>query len=148
MLGHVQLLKRDHAGALALSDRALEERPSCQGAWSLKANILNYSGRPAEAIPLAKRAVRLSPVSPPFYPEVLATAHYLSGGFEAAIATAFETLALAPDSVDARVVLAASCVATGRVDAARAVAREILSIDPGFTRARFVASQPTATPPC
>jgi tetratricopeptide (TPR) repeat protein len=142
MLAHVQLLKRDHAAALDLAERALEERPSCQGAWSQKANILNYSGRPEEAIPLALRAVRLSPVSPPFYPEVLATAHYLSGSFEAAIAAALETLALAPDSVDSRVLLVASYRATGRSEAAQQAAREILSIDPAFTRARFLASQP------
>jgi adenylate cyclase len=142
MLGHLELLRGEHDRALELADRALDSRPGCQGVWSLKANILNYSGRPEEAIPFALRAVRMSPVSPPFYPEVLATARYLSGGFEAAIAAALETLALAPDSVDARVVLLASYVATGRLDAAREVAREILSIDPAFTRARFVASQP------
>ena len=77
-----------------------------------------------------------------FFPEVLATAHYLCGRFEEAMTSAHEALALAPDSVDARIVLVASLVETGRVDAAKAAAQEILSIDPRFTLARFSSSQP------
>jgi len=146
VLGHMHLMKRDHDQALALSEQALEERPSCQAAWGLKANILNYSGSPEEAIPLAKQSLRLSPVAQTFFPEVLATALYLCGRFEEAMTAANEALALAPDSVDARVVLAASLVETGRLDAAREAAREILSIDRGFTLERFSASQPYRDP--
>jgi adenylate cyclase len=146
ILGHMHLMRREHDEALALSEQALEKRPSCQAAWGLKANILNYSGRPEEAIPLAKQSLRLSPVAQTFFPEVLATAHYLSGRLEEAMTAAHEALALAPDSLDARVVLAASLVETGRLDAAREAGREILSIDPGFTLERFVASQPYRDP--
>ncbi len=146
MLGHMHLMKREHDEALALSDRALEERPSCQAAWGLKANILNFCGRPEEAVPLAKQSLRLSPVAQTFFPEVLATAHYLCGRLEEAMTTAYEALALAPDSVDARVVLAASFVETGRLDAARLAAQEILSIDPRLTLKRFAASRPYRDP--
>lgn len=142
MLAHVHLMKRDYEEALALSARALKERPSCQGAFSLRANILNYCGNPQEAIPLAKQAIRLSPVAQPWFPEVLATADYLCGNFEEAIASANQALALAPDSIDARLLLTASLVETGRLEVAKETAREILSIDPDFTLARFSASQP------
>jgi TolB-like protein len=142
MLGHMHLMKREHDEALALGDQALEERPSCQAAWGLKANILNFSGRPEEATPLAKQSLRLSPVAQTFFPEVLAAAHYLCGRAEEAIATAHEALAIAPDSVDARVVLTASLVETGRLDAAQQGAREILSVDRRFTLVRFAASRP------
>ncbi len=142
MLGHMHLMKREHDRALELADEALDERPSCQAAWGLKANILNYCGTPEEAIPLAKQSLRLSPVHQTFFPEVLATAHYLCGRYEEALTTAYEALALAPDSVDARVVLVASLVATARPDAATEAAREILSIDPRFTLHRFSTSQP------
>ena len=142
MLAHMHLMKREHDAALALSDQALVERPSCQGAYSLKANVLNYCAKPQDAIAPAKQAIRLSPVSQPWFPEVLATAYYLSGRVEEAIASANQALALAPDSTDARLILAASLVETRRVDAAREVGREILSIDAGFTLQRFSASQP------
>ena len=116
--------------------------PSCQGAYGLRANVLNYCGRPEEAAPLARQSIRLSPVAQTFFPEVLATAHYLCGQLEEAIAAADKALALAPDSVDARVVLSASLVESGRVEAAQQAALEILSIDPRLTLVRFAASRP------
>jgi adenylate cyclase len=146
MLGHMHLMKREHDDALALSEQALEERPSCQAAWGLTANILNYSGRPEEAIPLAKQSLRLSPVAQTFFPEVLATSYYLCGRFEEAMTAAHEALALAPDSLHARVVLAASLVETGRTEAAREIALEIRSIEPGFSLERFASSQPYRDP--
>lgn len=142
MLAHVHLMRRNYEEALTLSDRALQDRPSCQGAFSLRANILNYCGRPREAIPLAMQAIRLSPVAQPWFPEVLATADYLSGNFEDAIVAANQALGLAPDSIDARLLLIASLVETGRLDVAKETGREILSIDPSFTLNRFSDSQP------
>jgi TolB-like protein/tetratricopeptide (TPR) repeat protein len=146
MLAHVHLLKREHEEALRLADQALGKRPSCQAALNLKANILNYCERPEEAIPLAKQAIRLSPVAPPWYPEVLATSQFLCGRHEEAIAAANQALALAPDSLHARLVLAASLVETGRLDAARETGREILSMNPAFTLKRFALSQPYRDP--
>jgi len=146
MLAHVHLLKREHEEALRLADRALGERPSCQAAFNLKANILNYCERPAEAIPLARQAIRLSPVAPPWYPEVLATSQLLCGRHEEAISAANQALALAPDSLHARLVLAASLVETGRLEAAKETGREILSMDPAFTLKRFALSQPYRNP--
>ena len=146
MLAHMHLMKREYEQALITSSRAVEERPSCQAAFSLNANILNYLSKPKEAVHQAKQAIRLSPVAQPWFPEVLATSYYLSGSYEDAIAAANQALALAPDSVDARIVLAAALVETGRLDAARHAAPEILSIDPGFTLKRFSDSQPYREP--
>ncbi len=146
MLGHLYLMKREHDEALALSERGLEKRPSCQGACALKANILNFCGRPEEALPLAKQAIRLSPVAQTFFPEVLATAHYLCGRLEEATTAACDALAVAPDNVDARIVLAASFVESGRLAAARQTVREILSIDARLTLERFRGSRPYRDP--
>ena len=142
MLGHMHLMKREHDDALSMAEKALEVRPSCQVAWGLKANILNYCEKPREAIPLAKQSIRLSPVAQTFFPEVLATAYYLCGHFEEAMTAANEALALAPDSIDSRVVLTASLVETRRLEAAREIAREIALLDPDFTLERFSASRP------
>ena len=146
MLGHVHLMKRDHANALRISGKALHERPSCQGAFSLRANILNYCGRSLEAIPLAKQAIRLSPVAEPWFPEVLSAAYFLSGNFDDAIGACNDALALAPDSINARLILAASFIESGQLSLATATAAEILEIDPTFTLARFEKSQPYKDP--
>ena len=146
MLGNMHLMKREHDEALAMSEKALEERPSCQAAWGLKANILNYCGNPQDAIPLAKKSIRLSPVAQTFFPEVLATAYYLSGRHEEAMSAAYEALSIAPDSVDALIVVAASLVETGRVEAASEIASEILSIDPDFSLSLLNRSRPYRDP--
>ena len=146
MLAQMHLMKREHDEAQQLGERAIEERPSCQGAYSLAANILNYSGCPDEAIPLAKQAIRLSPVAEPWFPEVLATSQYLCGRYEEAIADANQSLALAPDNVNLRLVLAASLAETGRLESAREAGREIYSIDPSFTLKRYAPSQPYRDP--
>ena len=72
MLAQIYLLQKDHAKALAEAELAVLARPSCDGSYVAKANILNYLGRPAEAIELAKFAMRLTPVYPVYYPAVLA----------------------------------------------------------------------------
>ncbi len=142
MLAHMHLMRREYDEALDASERALAERPSCQGAYGLRANILNYCGLPDAAIPLAKQAIRLSPVAQTFIPEVLATAHYLRGDLEQAIESAHATLAQAPDNANARLVLVAALVETGRLEAARDAAREVPSVDPGFTLQRFARCHP------
>jgi adenylate cyclase len=146
MLSHMHLMRREHDAAMALSERALAERPSCQGAFCLRANILNFSGLPEEAVPLALQAIRLSPLVQTFYPEVLAHACYLCGRLEEAIEAAHRTLRQAPDSVDARVLLVVCLVDSGRVEAARKAAAELLAVDPGFHIQRFARCQPYRDP--
>lgn len=146
MLSHMHLMRREHDAAMALSERALAERPSCQGAFGLRANILNFSGLPEQAVPLAQQAIRLSPLAQTFYPEVLAHAYYLCGRLEEAIEAAHRTLRLAPDSVDARVLLVVCLLGTGRVEAARKAAAELLAVDPSFRIRRFERCQPYRDP--
>jgi len=68
MMAQIYLLQHDHSKAIAEAELAVLARPSCDGSYAAKAYILNYLGRPAEAIELAKYAMRLTPVYPIFYP--------------------------------------------------------------------------------
>ena len=140
MLGYAHLLREEHNQALEYSEKSVVERPSCPTAFSMRANILNYCGQPEAAIEPAKTAIRLSPLAQTMYPEVLAFSHFLCGRLEEALETAHSTLALAPDSVDSRVVLAASLVEAGRLASAREVVEDIVAIDPMFDLNRFKAS--------
>ena len=142
MLAHLQLLDRNYDDALDLSDAALRQRPSCHAVYCNQANILNYCGRPEEAIEPALHAIRLTPVTPTFYPEVLATAYYLTEQFEKALSECDRTLALAPDNVHAQLIAIASLMETCRLAAAQGKAAELLSKEAGFTVRRFIESQP------
>src|SRR3990172_6386996 len=57
------------------------------------------------------------------------SAYHLSGRFEDAMTAGNQALALAPDSVDARLVLAASLVETRRLDAAQEAVRDSLGLE-------------------
>ncbi len=142
ILGHVHLLARRHDDALAEADRAVQARPSCNGVYALKANFLNYAGGARDAIELALRAIRLTPVYPPLYPAILAASYQACGRYDEAVRAAQVVVERQPDNVDARLILAGANAALGRHDAARAAAQDVLRIEPAFSLAAFAQGQP------
>ena len=145
-MAQIHLIKGEH-------DRALEEikkagfiRPGCGGVPAIKANILNYIGRPTEAIELAKRAIRITPVFPMWYPSILARAYYLCDRNEEAIAVAKEILNRNQDQLDALLILAYASTAINRVNDAHQAVREIIRVKPGFTLEEYAKSQPYRDP--
>jgi adenylate cyclase len=62
--GLVRRARRDHRGALDAFDRAIQLDPNFARAWAQKANQLVMLGQPEEALPLAFRAITLSPRDP------------------------------------------------------------------------------------
>jgi adenylate cyclase len=141
-LAQINLLRKDHHQALQSVEQALLERPSCDASFAVKASILNYLGRPLEAIPLARQAMRISPVHPSYYPMVLATSAYFGNRFEDARAAAEQALAIDQEDVDALVVLTAVLVRLDRLESARGIARKILQVRPGFRLEAYSSSQP------
>jgi len=146
MMAQIHLFKGEHEKALAESEQAVLARPSCDASYALKAHILNYLDRPAAARDLARYAIRLTPVYPPFYPAVLAAAYYGSGQYEEAVAAAEEVLASDRDNLDALLVLTGAKSALGQTDAARRVAHRVRRIKPDFTLDKFAAGQPYKDP--
>jgi len=142
MMAQIYLLKNDHDQALAEAELALLARPSCDGSYVAKANVLNYLGRPAESIGLAKFAMRLTPVYPVYYPAVLAAAYYGCGRYQDAIVAAREVLQSDSDNLDALLIVAGANAALDRVDEARNACREVLASNPDFTLKKYAATQP------
>src|SRR6266571_3082909 len=113
------------------------------------AQILNFAGRPEEAIGLAQKAMRLNPrvlVTPLF---LLGQAHRLAGRYETAIAFLKRIPTLNPNYLPAHVHLAANYSELGREEEARAEAAEVLRISPDFSlefvRQRFPYKDPAAS---
>jgi TolB-like protein/class 3 adenylate cyclase len=146
MMAQIYLLKHDHSRALAEAELAVLARPSCDGSFVAKANILIYLGRPAEAIELAKFAMRLTPVYPVYYPAVLAAAYYGCGRHEEAIAAALNVLQSDRDNLDALLILAGASAALGRLEEAQKACREVIASYPDFTLEKYAASQPYQEP--
>ena len=139
--GTLHLMDDEHEKALEASEKALADRPSCPWAFALKGHIYNYTGKPSEAIDLAKQAIRLTPLFPPLFPSVLATGHYLCGQQDEAADAARGTIQMSPDNLEAQVVLAAALSAAGRTDEADSTRQEIHRIDEDFSLDGFAESQ-------
>jgi len=146
MLAQIYLLKKDHAQALAEAELAILARPNCDGSFVAKANVLNYLGRPAESIELAKFAMRLTPVYPVYYPAVLAAAYYGCRRYEDAIAAARQVLQSETDNLEALLILAGANAALDRIDAARKACGEVLRVSPDFRLDKYAATQPYSDP--
>jgi len=144
--GAIDLMRREHEKALEASEKALANRPNCPWAFALKGNICNYTGRPSEAIDLAKQAIRLTPLFPHLFPAVLATGHYLCGQQEEAIDAARRAIELSPDNLEAHVMLAGALTAAGRPDQVDSPLQEIRRIKEDFTLDEFAESQPFQDP--
>lgn len=146
MMAQIDLLKREYDRALIEVDQAVLARPNCDLSYAAKANILNYLGRPAEAIELAKYAIRLTPVYPFFYPVILATAYYLCGQYTEAIAEAEKILLGDRENLDALLILCCANSALGRMEQAEKTAAEIMKVKPAFAIQTYAESQPYKSP--
>lgn len=142
VLGNVRLLQRRFDEALAIAREAAVIRPNCTNANSFLANVLVHCGEPEVALAHVKRAIRHAPVYPPWFMEILATCYRESGQADFAVAAAHEGIRIAPQSVNARLVLASALERGGwHVDAQR-VAGEVLGLQPDFSLARHAGQQP------
>lgn len=143
MMALIHLHKSEHDKALAEAEQAVLARPSCDLSYAAKGYILNYLGRPADAIALANLAIRLAPVHPlPFYLVVLAGALYSSGRYEEAISAAGKALANDEEYIDALVILAGASAAVDRMGDAIKFAAKIRQIQPDFTLEKYARTQP------
>lgn len=142
VMAHVYLNRREHDEAMAEADAAILTRPSCPASYALKASALTYLARPAEAIDFAQYALRLTPVHPPMYPAILASAYLGCGRHEEAIDAAKAAIDLDERGVDAHLMLAAANVALGHTEEARRAAGKVLKLKPDFRLAEYALSQP------
>ena len=144
--GTIHLMRREHDQALEAAEVALEHRPSCPWAFALKGNIYNYTGRPAEAVDLAKYALLLTPLFATPFPAVLATGHYLCDQPTEAVEAARGAVELSPDHLEAHVMLTAALAATGSIEEADDARQELLRIREAFSLEDFAETQPFRDP--
>jgi adenylate cyclase len=142
VLALVHLARHEYEQAMVQATEGVTARPSCNGAYAIKSSVLNYLGRPREAIEFAQYAVRLTPVYPAEFPAILAAAYHDSGRHADAIDAARASLQLRADDIDPLLILAASNVAQGNLDQAREAATRVCDLDPAFNLSDFAATQP------
>jgi len=103
------------------------------------AEIICTSGRPAEAVPLLERAIRLEPAWSQQHMQFLGQAHFLLGNFETAALIFRERLHVARDTDIGRAWLASTLGHLGEIEEARAVWEELMAMKPDFRMAPRLA---------
>jgi len=141
VLGNVRLLQRRYYEAMEVARGAVVIRPGCTNSNGFLANVLLHCGEPQDALTHIKRAIRLSPVYPPWFLEILAASYREAGEIGLAVTAAQEVLRLAPHSIQGRVILASSLVRAGWGAEAKRIGAEILTEDEGFSLSRFREQQ-------
>ena len=140
--------ERDFASALEGEECAVRLNPSAPLARHFLACVLEFSGRPADALPHLEAILRLDPR---YRFRSLALAdqslcHLLIGNFDKAIATAESAVRVQPGNVRARQRLVAGLSLRGLDDAARTAAQELSRLQPGLDVAYIDETYPFMLP--
>jgi adenylate cyclase len=133
VLGMIYVLMREHDKAIAEGERGVELNPNGDEALAFLGYILNNSGRPAEAITVLKKAMRLNPMPPPSYYAWLGNGYRLTNQYDKAIAVLEKGLRVQPDYIPCLMNLAATYSLAGRQEDARKTAAEFLNLNPKFS---------------
>jgi adenylate cyclase len=97
------------------------------------ADTLNWSGKPAEALEVAERAIRQDPERSDFHLHAIGVAYYKLGRPAEAIGPLKRFIEAYPVFPEARYILTASYVELGMMEEARAEAAKVLKSSPGFS---------------
>lgn len=127
-------------------DLALRNNPSEALSWLLKSALLAFQDRGEEAISLADRARRLSPIDPfgYFYDALGASAHLSAGNYAEALALARNSLSIHGHHISSLRTMIAAQYYLGQRDEARRSASLLMRRQPGFTMEDYRRSHPAA----
>jgi TolB-like protein/class 3 adenylate cyclase/cytochrome c-type biogenesis protein CcmH/NrfG len=132
LLGSVYLWEKSHDEAIAAFERAITLDPNDADAIQSLASVMNFVGKPEEAIVLLKKAIRLNPHYPTRYIFNLGRAYFQAGRYDQAISALKEAIIKNPHFPPVHYYLAASYGNLGNLESAREKAGEIKRIRPNF----------------
>jgi TolB-like protein/predicted Zn-dependent protease len=127
------LMNKQYAQAEAAVAQSLALNPVLLDSYAVAAGILNWLGRPAEAIRLVEQAQQLNPKPSSLYFLSLGQAYYLLGRTAEAIEPLQRVLSVYPHRIDTHLLLAAAYSELGKEAEARAEAAEVLRLNPQFS---------------
>jgi adenylate cyclase len=131
-LSLASLMNKQYAQAEAAVERSLALNPGNADLYASAAWILNWVGRPAEAVELMEQALHLNPRLPSWYFLSLGQAYYFLGRTTEAIEPLQRVLSVYPHRIDTHLLLAAVYSELGHLAEARAEVTEVLRLNPKF----------------
>jgi len=132
-MGLIYVFKKQYDQAISEAERAIALDPNSAVGYRGLAEILDFSGKPAEAVGLAEKAMRLDPRNRDLYLFLEGKSYNQMGRYEEAIPILKRHLARYPNTLGAHASLVVDYTELGREDEARAEAAEVLRISPQFS---------------
>jgi TolB-like protein/Flp pilus assembly protein TadD len=153
LLCALYLTKREYEKASAEGERAMALNPGSPAVLHINGNLLTFTRRPEEAIPLFRKAIRLNPFGPSYlyrdFGMALVDCCRLvpqsilnTGRFEEAVSALKKAIQIAPDDIYAHMLLANTYTIMGREKEARAEGAEVLRINPKFSVEKHIKTSP------
>jgi TolB-like protein/class 3 adenylate cyclase len=133
LLSVVYTLQHQHEKASEYGTLALELTPNSFYSQHNLARLLMNAGRPAESIPLYKKAIRLNPNTPSHHYYNLGYALWMIERYKEALEAGEESRKRNPDEMFSHILLAAVYIELDREEDGRASAAEVLRINPKLT---------------
>ncbi len=140
LLGYTLSMTRQHDKAVAEGEKAVALNPNSADSHMQFGKILTFAGRYEESIPELQKAIRLNPIPPNIYLYSLGISYTLTKQYDQAITWCEKAVRREPDSLFARLFLAAAYSRAGRDEEARIEAAEVLRINPKFSLEKFAKS--------
>jgi adenylate cyclase len=133
LLGGVYQRMKQFEKAIAAGERAIELDPNGAQVHLGLGQTLTFAGRPDEAMPYLKQAIRLNPFPPYLYFSNLGRCYLLKGQYEKALTTFKKAVQLSPESPPLHFNLAVIYILLDREQEARASAEKALELFPNFS---------------
>jgi adenylate cyclase len=137
ILGLIYVYMREYDKAIAEGERGVELNPNGAEALAFLGYFLNMAGRPAEAIAVLEKAMRLNPMPWAYLYGWLGNSYRLTNQNDKAIAILEKGLRVQADNSVCLIVLAAAYSQGGRQEDARKTAAEFLKLNPKFSVEAF-----------
>jgi len=125
LLSNIYLWRKQYDRSIEEIEKTIEVDPNNANGLVHLAGVLNWAGRPEEAIGLLNRAMQLNPIFPVYYLWELGHAYYLTEQLEEAIATLKKLIDRNPNFLPAYSYLAASYVELEREGEVQVEAAEL-----------------------
>ena len=139
-------LIREHEKAIAAGEKAVTLMPNGADAHNWLGVALNYAGRPDEAIPHFKLAIRLDPLPNYYYFTNLGISYRIKGEYREALAEFKKSFQLNPEFLFNLLNLASTYVLLDRQEEANAIAEKVIEKFPDFSVAPISKTWPYKNP--
>src|SRR6266849_6163095 len=142
LLSGIYVFKKQYDQASAEAERTLALDPNSAGGYEALARIMDSTGKSAEAIGLAEKAMRLDPRNREIYLFYEGWSYTQMGRYEETIPLLKRALTSFPNSWATHALLVVDDTELGREGEARAEAAEVLRISPQFSLDRWMQTSP------